>query len=50
MSGTADVIDPKRGAVRQYHDAKHRVFLRMYDDRMAYRALMDKGVFDHAAR
>ena len=33
-------VEPAGGAVRAYHDAKYAVFQRMYDDQMAYRALM----------
>jgi FGGY-family pentulose kinase len=40
MNGVAETIDPSRGAVAELHDRKHRVFQRMYDDQMAYRALM----------
>ena len=31
---------PAGGEVAEFHDAKHRVFLRMHDDQMAYRELM----------
>jgi len=40
MTRTARVIEPNR-ATRAFHDKKHAVFLRMYDDQMAYRALME---------
>ncbi|MFZ5891812.1 MAG: FGGY-family carbohydrate kinase [Myxococcota bacterium] len=40
MSAAGSVIEPRGGNVRTYHDKKHAVFLRMYDDQMAYRALM----------
>jgi FGGY-family pentulose kinase len=40
MTGAAHTSEPTAGAVRAYHDAKHRVFHRMYEDQMAYRALM----------
>jgi FGGY-family pentulose kinase len=40
MSAAARTIEPTGGKVRAYHDAKHRVFHRMYDDQMAYRATM----------
>jgi FGGY-family pentulose kinase len=40
MSGASSVIDPSKGAVADFHANKHRVFLRMHDDQMAYRALM----------
>jgi FGGY-family pentulose kinase len=40
MSGSSAVIAPAGGDVARYHDKKHRVFLRLYDDQMAYRALM----------
>ncbi len=40
MSAAASTVSPASGEVRAYHDAKHRVFHRMFDDQLAYRALM----------
>ncbi|MEP7124940.1 MAG: FGGY-family carbohydrate kinase [Byssovorax sp.] len=40
MSEADRVIEAAGGAVASYHAAKHRVFQRMYEDQMAYRALM----------
>lgn len=40
MTRTSRVIEPTRGDVATFHDKKHRVFLRMHDDQLAYRALM----------
>lgn len=40
MSRAARVVEPAGGEAAAYHDVKHRVFLRMYQDQMAYRALM----------
>jgi FGGY-family pentulose kinase len=40
MSQAARVIEPTRGAVAAYHDAKYAVFQRMFEDQMAYRGLM----------
>lgn len=40
MSAPGATVKPTGGAVAAYHDRKHRVFQRMYDDQMAYRALM----------
>jgi len=40
LAGAGDVIEPAGGAVRDYHDAKYRVFQRMFEDQMAYRQLM----------
>ncbi len=34
------VVKPTGGAVARFHDAKHRVFQRMHDDQLAYRAMM----------
>ena len=34
------VLKPAGGAVAAYHDAKHRVFLRMYEDFTASREIM----------
>ena len=41
MSASASVIEPAGGETRAYHDAKHRVFLRMHDDQLEYRRLME---------
>ena len=40
MSTAEKVIEPARGAVADYHQRKHAVFQRMYDDFIAYRDLM----------
>lgn len=40
MSRAGRVIQPSRGAVRHYHDAKYAVFQRMHVDQLAYRDLM----------
>ena len=40
MESPGEVIHPKGGAVRDYHERKYRVFHRMYDDFVAYRTLM----------
>jgi FGGY-family pentulose kinase len=40
MSEADRVIEPAGGAVARYHEAKYRVFQRMYEDQMAYRGLM----------
>ena len=39
-SRPSEVIEPADGGVVDYHAAKHRVFLRMYDGFMAYRQIM----------
>lgn len=40
MSRAGTDVPPASGAVQRYHDAKYAVFLRMYEDQMAYRVLM----------
>lgn len=40
MNVAERVIEPARGEVSGYHEKKHAVFRRMYDDFVAYRALM----------
>ena len=40
MNRAGRIIEPARGAVKRYFDAKYRVFHRMHDDQLAYRALM----------
>jgi FGGY-family pentulose kinase len=42
MSHAGSVLSPAGDRrVAEYHDAKHKVFRRMHDDQLAYRALMD---------
>src|SRR5882757_2878629 len=36
MNETDTRVEPTGGAVARYHDAKHRVFLRMHEDQVAY--------------
>lgn len=40
MNRVGETVGPAGGVVRAYHDAKYAVFLRMYDDFIAYRELM----------
>lgn len=40
MTRAGRVVRPSGGAVAKFHEAKHRVFLRMHDDQIAYRELM----------
>jgi ribulose kinase len=40
MSGASSIVEPAKGEAADFHDKKHRVFLRMYDDQMAYRTSM----------
>lgn len=40
LNRARQVIEPAGGTVARYHDAKYRVFHRMHDDQLAYRALM----------
>jgi FGGY-family pentulose kinase len=42
MNEASAVIEPTGGAVAAFHDAKHRVFHRMHEDQLAYRALMGR--------
>src|SRR5690606_12921124 len=39
MNQPGEIIEPNR-RVRAFHDAKDKVFLRMHDDQLAYRAMM----------
>jgi FGGY-family pentulose kinase len=43
MNEAASSIQPTGGAVAKFHDAKHRVFQRMYEDQVAYRDIMNAG-------
>ncbi len=40
MSCSGQTIQPSTGKVKTYHSAKHRVFMKMYEDQIAYRGLM----------
>ncbi len=40
MDKAGDVIEPTGGKVARYHDAKHRVFHRMYENQIACRQIM----------
>ena len=40
MNGAGETIEPARGEVAKYHDAKYAVFHRMHDDFLAYRRAM----------
>jgi FGGY-family pentulose kinase len=40
MTRSGRVIEPAGGEVARFHEAKHRVFLRMHEDQLAYRGLM----------
>ena len=40
MNHAGETMAPAVGDIRKYHDARHAVFLRMYDDFMAYRRMM----------
>lgn len=42
MSAAGAVIEPARGAITAYHDAKYRIFHRMYEDQQAYRTIMTR--------
>ena len=41
MTRAGRTIEPSRGEVARFHDAKHAVFLRMHDDQLAYRETMN---------
>jgi ribulose kinase len=41
MSGVGETLEPRGGDVRSYHDAKHRVFHKMYDDFQSIRRIMN---------
>jgi FGGY-family pentulose kinase len=40
MTHPGRILEPAGGEVAEFHARKHRVFLRMHDDQVAYRALM----------
>jgi len=43
MNHADRVIEPAGGEVARYHDAKYRVFHRMFEDQLAYRELMHEA-------
>lgn len=43
MGAAGQVVEPAGGRVARFHAAKHAVFQRMYEDQMAYRALMKEA-------
>ena len=42
MSAADKIIEPCQGAAARFHDAKHKVFLRMYEDQMQYSKIMNR--------
>jgi len=40
MNSAERIVEPSGGLAREFHDRKHAVFLRLYDDFIAYRKLM----------
>ena len=40
MNEPSAVVTPSGGEVARFHEKKHRVFQRMHEDQLAYRALM----------
>ncbi|MCH8823143.1 MAG: FGGY-family carbohydrate kinase [Planctomycetes bacterium] len=40
MSSRGKTISPSKGKIAAYHAAKYRVFMKMYEDQIAYRGLM----------
>ena len=40
MNHAEDVIEPAGGAIADYHQRKHAVFQKLYDDQVSYRAIM----------
>jgi FGGY-family pentulose kinase len=41
MSAARGIVEPAGGEIAQYHDRKHQVFHRMYEDQLAYGRLME---------
>jgi hypothetical protein len=41
MTRAGRTIEPTRGDVARFHEAKHAVFLRMHEDQLAYRGMMN---------
>src|SRR5262249_30181295 len=47
MNEAASLVEPTGGAVAKFHDAKHLVFQRMYEDQISYRAIMGEAKTTH---
>lgn len=43
MSGIGGVIEPAKGEVETYHDAKYEVFHRLHNDQISYRDIMNSN-------
>ncbi|MBU1951216.1 MAG: FGGY-family carbohydrate kinase [Candidatus Eisenbacteria bacterium] len=41
MSGAGDIIHPGGGEIAAYHQKKHEVFLKLHEDQLAYRCIMN---------
>jgi len=41
MSRAERVIEPRRGPAAEFHNRKHQIFHRMYEDQVAYRMVID---------
>jgi D-ribulokinase len=46
MSGSGRTITPGESDIQSYHEKKYRVYHRMYEDQVAYRALMEERQLD----
>jgi len=42
MNRAGKRVLPQQGKIREFHDRKYKVFLRMYEDQLAYRELMGR--------
>jgi ribulose kinase len=42
MSAVEAVIEPCQGAAAMFHEAKHEVFLKMYEDQLQYKEMMSR--------
>lgn len=43
MSAVDRVIEPCKGAAAKYHQAKHEIFLKMYENQLEYKSLMNQN-------
>jgi FGGY-family pentulose kinase len=49
LNRAGEVIEPAGGNIARYHNARYRIFHRMYEDQLAYRELMESEI-DEAGR
>jgi len=47
MNAVKSVIEPATGKLKEFHNSKFKVFLKMYEDFMSYRSTMNEFSSNH---